>query len=45
MKNVIQKSPKAETVKLEKNYSSLENALVDKHKKANDFIKKVKLTF
>lgn len=45
MKNIIQKTPKTETVKLSKHYSSLENALADKHKKANEFIKKVKLTF
>jgi hypothetical protein len=45
MKNNIQKSPKTELEKLSKPSGSLEKTLVDKHKKANEFIKKVNLTF
>lgn len=45
MKNTTQKPQNREVPKLSKRYTSLETALADKHQKANDFIKKVKLTF
>lgn len=45
MKNTIQKPLKLQAEKPPKNASSSENALTEKHKKANEFIKKVKLAF
>jgi hypothetical protein len=45
MKSTVQKPSKPEGIKSPKRYSSLENALLEKHQKANEFIKKVKLSF
>ncbi len=45
MKNTFQKPSKPEIVKLQKHHNSLESVLTDKHQKANEFIKKVKLSF
>lgn len=45
MKNSVQKPQNTEVAKLSKQHTSLEKTLVDKHQKANDFIKKVRLTF
>jgi hypothetical protein len=45
MKKTVQKPQNPEVAKLSKKYTSLEKTLADKHQKANDFIKKVKLTF
>jgi len=45
MKNTIQKPQNIEVVKVSKRYTSLETLLTEKHQKANDFIKKVKLSF
>lgn len=45
MKNTIQKPLELQVEKLPKNASSSDNVLTEKHKKANEFIKKVKLAF
>jgi len=45
MKNTAQKPAKPEAVKIPKHYTSWENTLSEKHQKANEFIRRVKLKF
>jgi hypothetical protein len=45
MKNTIQKPTKPQLGKFPKQNTPTVNVLEEKHQKANDFIKKVKLTF